>query len=142
MAERPKTNPGIRAEAVMTPIPKAIAREAARLGEVETDIEWIKGSLQRLEARPHVCVQDAKIASIEARHKVVTAIMAAIALAVLGAFGTILATCQSTSHAAGVNETRIENHSARILGIERSMAEAEKARQADTVRILEAIRER
>jgi hypothetical protein len=131
---RPKTMPE-------TPMPKAIERAVA-LAEVEADVEWIKQALVRIEAKPPMCVQDAKIAAMDARHRVVTGVLAAVALAVLGAFGTILATCQSTSHAAGVNETRIESHSQRILAVERSIAEMNKAREADTVRILEAIRGR
>jgi len=130
--DRPKTNPE-------TPYPKAVER-AVQLGILEERLENIQKSIDRLEAKQHPCVQDAKIATMDTRHRVLSGILGAVALAVLGSFGLILGTCQATSHAAGVNETRIENHSARIGRLETSIAEMNKAREADTLRILEAIR--
>ena len=131
--DRPKTNP-------QTPIPKEIVREA-RLTEAETDIEWIKASLARLESRPHICVQERYIESLMTWRKIVGSILAAFALTFLGIVSTILVTCQQTGHAQGVTETRIEDHSRRISSIEKSLTEMDQARRADTLTILEAIRE-
>ena len=124
-----------------TPIPKAIEREK-RLVEAETDIEWIKQALLRIEEQHHACVQDATIAGLVTWRKVVGGILSALALCMLGAFGAILATCQAEGHAGGVVETRLDDHSRRVTLVEQNIAMAEQARQSDTVRILAAIREK
>lgn len=124
-----------------TPIPKAIEREK-RLTEAETDIEWIKSALVRIEAQQHVCVQETSIASLIAWRRIVGGMLAALALALVGAFGGILSTCEAEGRTSGITETRLDDHSRRVTLIEQDLATAEQARQSDTVRILSAIREK
>lgn len=119
---------------------KELLREA-RLTGLENDIDWIKGSLTRLEARPHVCIQEAPIAGLQTWKKITGGVASVFAALLIALCVFFITTCQQQSHAAGVNETRLDNHSERIITLERNLREMDKARQADTAKILEAIRE-
>lgn len=133
MATRPKTSPE-------TPVPKALAREYA-MGEMSADLEWIKSTLSELKGREYTCYKESELSSLKTWRKILSGILAAVALTLLGSMSVFLVTCENQSEARGAAMTRIENHSTRINTVEQSLRRLEDQQQQSTTAILTAIRE-
>lgn len=130
---RERTNPE-------TPTPKAIAREYV-IGEMATDLVWIKAALSELKTREHPCIKERELEGLSTWRKGLSAILAAVAMTLLGSISVAIATCSQQAEARGIVTTRIENHSDRLIALEQAFGRAEQARQIDTTNILSAIQE-
>jgi len=127
MSPRPKTSPE-------SPVPKAFT-----LGEMSADIQWIKTTLEELKGREYVCYKEGEISGLRTWRKILSGILAAVAITLLGSTTMFLVTCEQQSEARGVLVTRVDNHSTRITTMEQTLHRMEEKQQESTAKILSAI---
>lgn len=114
--------------------------QSETLAVMARDIKFLTEAVAELKNRPPSCHRDGEIQVLQGRQKWLSGILAAIALVLLGSLSVVLTTCEKQSHTEGVTVTQIKANSDKIIAIEKSLTDLNKAREQDTLRIIEEIR--
>jgi len=107
-----------------------------KLAELQTDVRWIKATIQD----GHACIQDERVKSVEKRLDTGRIWLVALVTCFLGVGVSVVTTCQSQGEQVASTRVMVESNTKNINKLEKAVRDSNDARESDVSQIVRELR--